>query len=65
MKLLSVRQTVFEDQSFLHDMNILFTAIFLQGEDGLELPALEHGDSMIAVAIDHTRTQYTSSSKPA
>ena len=32
-------------------MNLLLTAIFLQVEDGLELPALEHGDSMIAVAI--------------
>ena len=56
MKLFSVCQTVFEDQSFLHDVNLFLTAIFLQGEDGLELPALEHGDSMIAVAIDHTHS---------
>ena len=54
MRLLSACQTVFEDQSFLHDVNLFLTAIFLQGEDGLELPALEHGDSMIAVAIYHT-----------
>ena len=47
---------MFEDQSFLDNGNLLLTAIFLQGEDGLELPALEHGDSMIAVAINHTRT---------
>ena len=52
MKLLSACQIVFEDHSFLHNVKLLLTVIFLQGEDGLELPALEHGDSMIAVAID-------------